>query len=329
MIKKYKLIAVGGTFDNLHKGHRSLLTKAFSFSEKVIIGITSDTYALKNKIREIEIYKKRKEAVENFLFKKDFADRSKIIKLDNKFGKTINSKRIDSIIVTKCTLKTAKLINKKRGLKKMSKLTIVISEYFLAEDGLLISSKRIREGQIDKEGKVYLNKEWLNKNLILPQSLRPLLKKPFGEIVKGKMLINSQLNIATVGDVATQKFNKLYGNQKISIIDLLVGRKKVFSDIKQLKFKNNKKLIKVSNPPGMIAHKLFIAIQKSFKSDYEKIILIKGEEDLAVLPLAILAPLNFQIYYGQPGKGIIKVVVNESVKKSAYSLLSQFNFETR
>jgi len=324
MTKKYGLIAVGGTFDNFHKGHRTLLKNAFSLSEKVIIGITSDDYVLKHKIGHVENFKKRKEIIKNFLYKKGFTNRFKIIKLDDRFGETVKSKIIDSIIVSKCTLKTAELINKKRTSKQLPILAIIVADYSFAEDGLLISSKRIREGQIDREGKVYFNKEWLNKNLILPQSLRPVLKKPFGKIIRGEVSIKSKFNIATVGDVTTQKFNKLYGNQKISIIDFSVGRRRIFSDIKQLKFKNKQALVRVSNPPGMITSKLFIEIRKSLVPNCKKIILIQGEEDLAVLPLIILAPLNFLIYYGQPGKGLVRVVVNESTKKKAYSLLSRF-----
>jgi len=327
MTKKYKLIAVGGTFDFFHKGHRNLFKKAFSVSEKVIVGITSDNYVLINKIGHVENFKKRKEIIKKFLYKKGFVNRFKIIKLDDRFGETVNSKIIDSIIVSNCTLKTAELINKKRTFKQLPKLAIVVVDYSFAEDGLLISSKRIRDGQINREGKTYFNKEWLNKNLILPQSLRSVLKKPFGEIIKERTLINSKFNIATVGDITTQKFNKLYGNQKISIIDFYVGRKKIFSDIKQLKFKNKKELVMVPNPPGMITPKLFIEIQKSLVSDCKKIILVQGEEDLAVLPLIILAPLNFLIFYGLPGKGLVRVEINESTKKKAFSLLSRFTLK--
>ena len=39
---KFDLVALGGTFDILHKGHLALLQKGFSISSKVIIGLTSD-----------------------------------------------------------------------------------------------------------------------------------------------------------------------------------------------------------------------------------------------------------------------------------------------
>jgi len=39
---------MGGTFDIIHIGHLSLIEKAASISEKVIIGLTSDSLATKN-----------------------------------------------------------------------------------------------------------------------------------------------------------------------------------------------------------------------------------------------------------------------------------------
>ena len=44
---KFDLIATGGTFDIIHKGHIELLKKAFEISSNVIIGLTSDELAEK------------------------------------------------------------------------------------------------------------------------------------------------------------------------------------------------------------------------------------------------------------------------------------------
>lgn len=44
---KYELVATGGTFDIIHKGHIELLKKAFEISSTVIIGLSSDELAEK------------------------------------------------------------------------------------------------------------------------------------------------------------------------------------------------------------------------------------------------------------------------------------------
>ena len=51
---------------------------------------------------------------------------------------------------------------------------------------------------------------------------------------------------------------------------------------------------------------------------------VNGEEDLVVLPLILLTPLNTIIYYGQPSEGLVKVIVSESIKDKAYNLVSKF-----
>ncbi len=44
---QFDLVAMGGTFDLIHAGHVALLTKSFSISSKVIIGLSSDQLAEK------------------------------------------------------------------------------------------------------------------------------------------------------------------------------------------------------------------------------------------------------------------------------------------
>ena len=46
-MSKFSLIAMGGTFDIIHRGHLTLLTTAFEISDKVIIGLTSDEFVQK------------------------------------------------------------------------------------------------------------------------------------------------------------------------------------------------------------------------------------------------------------------------------------------
>ncbi|HZJ18601.1 MAG TPA: DUF359 domain-containing protein, partial [Patescibacteria group bacterium] len=62
----------------------------------------------------------------------------------------------------------------------------------------------------------------------------------------------------------------------------------------------------------------------TFENKKKTLILIKGEDDLAVLPLILCAPLNFYIYYGQPDKGVVEILVTEDVKEKAYKLASRF-----
>lgn len=52
---KFKLVALGGTFDIIHRGHLELLRNGFSISSRVIIGLTSDELARKKEKNQIMI----------------------------------------------------------------------------------------------------------------------------------------------------------------------------------------------------------------------------------------------------------------------------------
>ena len=47
MAEKFRVVATGGTFDEIHVGHVALLAKAFEVGDKVIIGVSSDEFAAK------------------------------------------------------------------------------------------------------------------------------------------------------------------------------------------------------------------------------------------------------------------------------------------
>jgi hypothetical protein len=56
----------------------------------------------------------------------------------------------------------------------------------------------------------------------------------------------------------------------------------------------------------------------------EALIIVDGEEDLAVIPLVIAAPDGIIVIYGQPGEGIVLNEVDEGAKAKAAEMLSYF-----
>ena len=49
MNKLFETVAVGGTFDLFHKGHLTLLRKAFEIGDHVLVGLCSESFLKKLK----------------------------------------------------------------------------------------------------------------------------------------------------------------------------------------------------------------------------------------------------------------------------------------
>ncbi len=137
---KKKKVVVGGTFDILHQGHKVLLRKAFEMGE-VTIGLTSNIMARKIKGREVKDFKYRKKELEDFI-RKEFSEKPKIIKIEDKFGPTLKED-FDYIVVSPATYSTAISINQERQKRKKKLIKIIKIEFILAKDGKPISATKI------------------------------------------------------------------------------------------------------------------------------------------------------------------------------------------
>lgn len=151
---QFRLVALGGTFDIIHKGHIELLKKAFSISSKVIIGLTSDDLAVKNGKNPANNYSRRYDLLESTI-KKNFPEASyEISKLENDFGPAAIEGDVEALVVSEETSHKGKILNDLRAAKKLPAVEIVNVPMVLAKDGGRISSTRIRNFEIDKEGNV-------------------------------------------------------------------------------------------------------------------------------------------------------------------------------
>ncbi len=85
--KKFRKVAVGGTFDKLHKGHKTLLSAAFDLGERVVIGLTSDELVTKmSKPHKTAAFGDRKRELRMWLQIQGWGDRAEITPLFDAFG---------------------------------------------------------------------------------------------------------------------------------------------------------------------------------------------------------------------------------------------------
>jgi pantetheine-phosphate adenylyltransferase len=152
--RRYSKVATGGTFDQFHSGHRRLLERSFELGDDVVIGLTSDEFARKEGKVPRQPYEQRRDELIAFIRKAFPGRRYTIAKLDDYFGPGIASKEVEALVASPETGKRVDLANKLRAERGFPPLALVVVDWVIAEDGKPISSTRIRNGEIDEEGKL-------------------------------------------------------------------------------------------------------------------------------------------------------------------------------
>lgn len=328
---KFKNGIVGGTFDRFHRGHKALLTAACEQSEKVTIGIaTSELFQDKHFATLIEDFDSRKQSVLTFLEQHQFADKTTIIPIHDIYGTSLEGNNIDAIFVTEKTRPNALKINDERQKKNLDPLEIVTVPFVLGEDNEIISSERIRKGEIDRDGNSYLLVFQTKKEFHLPEIVRKELQRPIGQIATNMQSVLSSLAphtmLIAVGDIVAAAAQQAGRVADISIVD---GRtRRAALDHAHLASFSKLSQRATHNPAGTITAQAAQTLQEAmyeFETTHaEQLIVVRGEEDLLAIPAILFSPLHSVVLYGQFGVGIVVVKVSEQNKKHVYDLFRKF-----
>ncbi len=151
-MKKFQLVATGGTFDIIHSGHIALLSESFEISQKVIIGLTSDELASRKQKKLVNDYSKRLESLVGLIEKNFPNSEYQISKLDNDFGPAVLEGNVEALVTSEETQPQGDVLNKLRSEKNLSPVEIIVVPMVLAKDGKRISTTRIKNSEIDSEG---------------------------------------------------------------------------------------------------------------------------------------------------------------------------------
>lgn len=151
-MKRFQLVATGGTFDIIHNGHIALLSGSFAISQKVIIGLTGDELAAKKQKKLVNDYSKRLESLVGMIEKNFPNTEYQISKLDNDFGPAVLEGNVQALVTSEETQPQGDLLNKLRSEKNLPPVEIIVVPMVLAKDGKRISTTRIKDSEIDSEG---------------------------------------------------------------------------------------------------------------------------------------------------------------------------------
>ncbi len=155
LARPYKLVALGGTFDVVHAGHLHLLSEAFRLGELVLIGVTSDRLtATLGKEHRVRPFSSRARTLRRFLKTRRWLSRARITELHEPYGPAVRRKKLQALIISESTLSSGRRLNRLRLKKGLHPLDLFVVEMFKAADGKPISTTRIRNGEIDLQGRV-------------------------------------------------------------------------------------------------------------------------------------------------------------------------------
>jgi GTP-dependent dephospho-CoA kinase len=162
----------------------------------------------------------------------------------------------------------------------------------------------------------------------LPDNLRDQLKKPLGILLLDSDATRDNISkkiplgsfVITVGDATTEKMIRFGFNPSLQIVDSVEKRNK-----RDLPEGNPSTILTCENPAAEITLESISVIQKALGMTPPVRIIVSGEEDLLVLPVAVYAPKNSVILYGQPNEGLVIVLVTEEVRNRARSIMDSMS----
>ncbi len=145
------IAAVAGTFNVLHDGHKALLERAFSLSDHVRIGITTDRMASAARTR-INPYYLREKAVEEYL--RSMNREAEIFPIDDMYGPKDRMIDVDVLVVSEETFDNGrKVVEWRSGISdKVLELSVV--SLVKRKDGNKISSTDIMDGICSRDGSI-------------------------------------------------------------------------------------------------------------------------------------------------------------------------------
>jgi pantetheine-phosphate adenylyltransferase len=148
-------IVLGGTFDHLHAGHEALLATAFRAGRSVAIGLTTGRYLRghpKPDERRIQPYAVRRRRLARWLAARYPRARWTIVPISDAFGGSVEE-GVAGLVVSADTIGGGRAVNAERARRGRRPVPILVVPLVLADDLRPVSSRRIRSGEIDRDGR--------------------------------------------------------------------------------------------------------------------------------------------------------------------------------
>lgn len=146
----FSTVALGGTFDHLHAGHRGLLTLAAYITQNLIVGVTGPGLLKNKKYADyLETYEKRQQSVSNFLSLIKPSLNLRFEMIEDVCGPTATIEHIDALVLSEESEAGGKIVNDTRRKLGFNELEIIISKLFGEGIGGKLSSTDYRRQEME------------------------------------------------------------------------------------------------------------------------------------------------------------------------------------
>jgi hypothetical protein len=158
--------------------------------------------------------------------------------------------------------------------------------------------------------------------LTLPERERGAFKEPLGPIESEPEALLATVDgpVIAVGDAVTYHLVRAGRRPDVAVVDGRTEREAVSAEVRDAVDVDDP--IEVSNPAATLTETLLSELCGAIANGDTATILVDGEEDLATLPAILVAPTGASVVYGQPGEGMVHVLVDDAVRDRVRDLLS-------
>jgi len=151
-------VAVAGTFDPIHDGHRSLFEAVLEHGDDgVVVALTSDALArqTRSEPRPVPPFEERRRRVRAELDRLDRWGRDVAFhELEEPLGTAGTDPTLDALVVSPETEPEIAAINERRRANGLAPIEPIVVPFVEADDGDRISSTRVVRDEIDEHGAV-------------------------------------------------------------------------------------------------------------------------------------------------------------------------------
>jgi uncharacterized protein (UPF0218 family) len=160
--------------------------------------------------------------------------------------------------------------------------------------------------------------------LRLPHDLRAAFKEPMGPVYTDAdgLLAAAGHPVVAVGDVVTYHLREAGHEPALAVVDGLTERRRTDPEVRQLVADRDPE---VWNPAATLTADLLVAMRDALADHRARTLVVDGEEDLATLPAALLAPDGASVVYGQPGEGMVHLRVDAETREHVYGLVERMD----